>query len=223
MYHELYISSCAAIVGLFSLIVAVIVVLNSLNVTLGTKPNVFGLKFSQYVCTLLRHTHTHTHTPHPAPKLQALVYNILPSTSAVFSYATVSRKLSANEQFLLSFGAQIVSKFVTNNLKYIRHFFFYNYVAYTSSNKTKIVLNRDIIFLIFYPGWIVYACAWVQVLGLLPQSYQYPHLSEGADYIGGQLCGDKELRLSGINHVESAPQRRNQIGRVWRKVQESDA
>ena len=32
------------------------------------------------------------------PKLQALVYDILPSTAAVFSYATGSRKLSANEQ-----------------------------------------------------------------------------------------------------------------------------
>ena len=33
------------------------------------------------------------------PKLQALVYDILPSTAAVFSYAIGSRKLSANEQF----------------------------------------------------------------------------------------------------------------------------
>ena len=39
-------------------------------------------------------------------KLQALVYDILPSTTAVFSYATGSRKLSANEQFFV--GAQIV-------------------------------------------------------------------------------------------------------------------
>ena len=37
-------------------------------------------------------------------KLQALVYDILPSTTAVFSYAIGSRKLSANEQFLV--GAQ---------------------------------------------------------------------------------------------------------------------
>ena len=34
-------------------------------------------------------------------KFQALVYDILPSTIAVFSYAIGSRKLSANEQFLL--------------------------------------------------------------------------------------------------------------------------
>ena len=41
------------------------------------------------------------------------------------------------------------------------------------------------------------------------QSYQYPNLSEGADRVGGQLRGDKEIK--------SAP------GRVWRKVPESDA
>ena len=33
-------------------------------------------------------------------KLQAVVYDILPSTTAVFSYAIGPRKLSANEQFL---------------------------------------------------------------------------------------------------------------------------
>ena len=37
----------------------------------------------------------------PQPKLQILVYDILPSTTAVFSYAIGPRKLSANEQFLL--------------------------------------------------------------------------------------------------------------------------
>ena len=42
------------------------------------------------------------------PKLQTLVYNILPSTTAIFSYAIRSRKLSANEQLTSSF-------FVTNN------------------------------------------------------------------------------------------------------------
>ena len=35
------------------------------------------------------------------PKLQALVYNILPSTTAAFSYAIGSRKLSANEHFVV--------------------------------------------------------------------------------------------------------------------------
>ena len=40
------------------------------------------------------------------PKLQAPVYDILPSATAVFSYAIGSRKLSANEQFFV--GAQTV-------------------------------------------------------------------------------------------------------------------
>ena len=39
-------------------------------------------------------------------RLQALVYDILPSTTAVFIYAIGSRKLSANEQFFA--GAQTV-------------------------------------------------------------------------------------------------------------------
>ena len=39
-------------------------------------------------------------------KLQALVYDILPSTTAVFSYAKGPRKLSAKEQFFV--GAQTV-------------------------------------------------------------------------------------------------------------------
>ena len=38
--------------------------------------------------------------------LQALVYDILPSITAVFSYAIGPRKLSANEQFFV--GAQTV-------------------------------------------------------------------------------------------------------------------
>ena len=47
-------------------------------------------------------------------KLQALVYDILPSTTAVFSYATRSRKLLANEQFFV--GAQtVVSLLQTDN------------------------------------------------------------------------------------------------------------
>ena len=48
---------------------------------------------------------------------------------------------------------------------------------------------------------------------LLPQSYQYRNLSEGADRVGGQLRGDKECPFSGVT----------KSGRVWRKVPESDA
>ena len=48
---------------------------------------------------------------------------------------------------------------------------------------------------------------------LLPQSYQYSNLSEGADRVGGQLRGDQECPFSVV--IIS--------GRVWRKVPESDA
>ena len=48
---------------------------------------------------------------------------------------------------------------------------------------------------------------------LLPQSYQYPNLSEGADRVGGQLRGDKECPFSDVT----------KSGRVWRKVPESNA
>ena len=48
---------------------------------------------------------------------------------------------------------------------------------------------------------------------LLPQSYQYSNLSEGADRVGGQLRGGKEGPFSGVT----------KSGRVWRKVPESDA
>ena len=67
------------------------------------------------------------------PKLQALVYDILPSTTAVFSYANGSRKLSANEQFFV--GAQTVR---TTQIKQGVSFIAANKV-YTSANKTTIV------------------------------------------------------------------------------------
>ena len=81
-------------------------------------------------------------------KLQALVYDILPSTTAVFSYAIGSRKLSANEQFFC--WCSNSSKFVTFNLpcvhpRAVRYqmisdvCFITDHVAYASSNKTNIV------------------------------------------------------------------------------------
>ena len=49
-------------------------------------------------------------------KLPALVYDILPSATAVFSYAIGSRKTSANEQFFA--GAQtVVSLLQTTQIK----------------------------------------------------------------------------------------------------------
>ena len=72
------------------------------------------------------------------PKLPALVYHILPSTTAVFSYAIGSRKkLSANEQFFV--GAQtVVSLLQTTQINQGVSFIAANKV-YTSTNKTTIV------------------------------------------------------------------------------------
>ena len=71
------------------------------------------------------------------PKLQALVYDILPSTTAAFSYAIGSRKLSANEQFFV--GAQtVVSLLQTTQIKQGVLFTAANKV-YTSTNKTTMV------------------------------------------------------------------------------------
>ena len=70
-------------------------------------------------------------------KLQALVYDILPSTTAVFSYTIGSRKLSANEQFFV--GAQtLVSLLQTTQIKQSVSFTAANKV-YTSTYKTTIV------------------------------------------------------------------------------------
>ena len=46
-------------------------------------------------------------------KLQALVYDIFPSTTAVFSYAIGSRKLSANEHFVVVDAQTVVSMLQT--------------------------------------------------------------------------------------------------------------
>ena len=52
-----------------------------------------------------------------ASKLQALVYDILPSATAVFSFAIGSRKLSDNERFFV--GAQTVASLFQTNSNYI--------------------------------------------------------------------------------------------------------
>ena len=70
-------------------------------------------------------------------KLQVLVYDILSSTTAVFSYAIGYTKLSANEQFFV--GAQtVVSLLQTTQIKQGVSFIAANKV-YTSTNKTTIV------------------------------------------------------------------------------------
>ena len=43
---------------------------------------------------------------------------------------------------------------------------------------------------------------------LLPQPFQYPNLSEGADSVGGQLRGGEKCAFSGVIN----------FGRAWRNV-----
>ena len=74
------------------------------------------------------------------PKLQALDYDILPSTTAVFSYTIGSRKLSANEQlFVGAVGAQTVVSLLQTTQILSDVCFITDNVAYASSSKTKIV------------------------------------------------------------------------------------
>ena len=54
-------------------------------------------------------------------------------------------------------------------------------------------------------------CAWMMCS--LPQSCRYPNLSESADRVGRQLCGDEECPFSNLTSS----------GRVWKKVADGDA
>ena len=90
-------------------------------------------------------------------KLQALVYNILPSTTAVFRYAIGSKKLSANQFFV---GAQtVVSLLQTTQIKLGMSFIAANTV-YTSTNKTTIVwIKKELYYLPGVDASHVYVCA----------------------------------------------------------------
>ena len=87
-----------------------------------------------------------------SPKLQAQVYDILPSATAVFSYAIGSSKLSADEQFFV--GAQTEVNLLQTTQIISDVCFITDHVAYASSNKTEVL---------FYPGGCVpchYVGAW---------------------------------------------------------------
>ena len=87
-------------------------------------------------------------------KLQALVYVILPSTTARFSYAIGPRKLSANEQFFVGAQTEVILLQTTEIVSHIC--FITDHVAYTSWNKTKIVWIMT-----EFSFFHVYVCAWV--------------------------------------------------------------
>ena len=82
--------------------------------------------------TMTYHRHIHE-----AFKLQALVYDILPSITAVFSHSIGSRKLSANEQFFV--GVPTVVSLLQTTQIISDVYFITDHVAYASSNKIKIV------------------------------------------------------------------------------------
>ena len=119
-------------------------------------------------------------------KLQAPVYDILPSTTAVFSYAIGSRKLSANEQFFV--GAQTAASLLQTTQIISDVCFITDHVVYASSDKTKIVWIETELFFFFTRGGCASCLRACLGARLLPQSYQYPNLSEVADRVGGHAA-----------------------------------
>ena len=107
-------------------------------------------------------------------KLQALVYDILPSTTAVFNYAIGSKKLSANEQFFV--GAQTVVRLLqTTQIKQGVSFIAANKV-YNSTNKTTVVWIENSLFSsssLLYPGMDA-SHVYVRALAL---GFFYSHIS----------------------------------------------
>ena len=86
-------------------------------------------------------TYLHCFLVNSRPRVQVLVYDILPSTTAVFSYAIGSRKLSGNEQFFcfVFVGAQTVVSLLQTTQLVSDVCFITDHVAYARSNKTQIV------------------------------------------------------------------------------------
>ena len=83
-------------------------------------------------------------------KLRALVYDILPSANAVFSYAIGSRKLSAYEQFFV--GAQTELSLLQTTQIISDVCFITDHVAYASQIKPKSFESRWNSFFFFLPG-----------------------------------------------------------------------
>ena len=81
-----------------------------------------------------------------ACKLQALVYDILPSNTALFSYAIGSIKLSANEQFFC--WCSNSSMFVTDNSNKTRRAIYSRQQIKPQSFESR----RNFLFFCFLPG-----------------------------------------------------------------------
>ena len=95
-------------------------------------------------------------------ELQALVYDTLPSTTAVFNYAIGSRKLAPTSSFGGGGGGGGAQKAVSllQRIQIISDVCFINdHVAYASSNKPISSESRRNSFL--YPGWMRLMFTWV--------------------------------------------------------------
>ena len=108
-------------------------------------------------------------------QIQAPVYDILPSTTAVISSGIGSRKLSADQQFVV--GAQTVVSLLQT---------------------TQIISDGTLFSFLFTRGGCASCLRACLGARLLLRSYWYPNRSEGADRVGGQLRGDKQCHLSGV-------------------------
>ena len=163
------------------------------------------------VCELISVLHMPyacTHTP--SHKLKALVCDILPSTTAIFIYAISPRKLQANEIFFV--GAQTVVVCSKQLGLYIGRFIT-DHVASASSSKPKSFESRRNSFnLPRLDVFHVYVCAWA--LGcfhsLTSTQTFWRVLTVSAD-----SCAEIKIECPFSGTTKS--------GRVWRKVQESDA
>ena len=102
-------------------------------------------------------------------KLQALVYDILPSTTAVFSYAAGPRKLSANEQFFC--WCSNSNKFVTNNSNKTRRVIYSRQQSLHQHKQNYNRLNRDEF---FFKLWVDASRVYVRALAL---GCFYSHIS----------------------------------------------
>ena len=106
-------------------------------------------------------------------KFKALVYDILPWTTAVFSYAIGPRKLSANEKFFV--GAETVVSLLQTTQILSNVWVTADHDVHASSNKTKIVwIERELSY--FTRGGCVSCLRACLGARLLPQSYQSPYL-----------------------------------------------
>ena len=97
-------------------------------------------------------------------KLQALVYDIPPSITAVFSYAIGSRKLSANEQFFVG-SQKVVGLLQTTQIKQGVSFIAVNKV-HLHQHKLKPQSFGTLFSFLFYPGSVDASHVYVRALAL---------------------------------------------------------